>query len=82
MATKTNASRETVLLTVCLRHDQGKALGEIGKRLDQTDFRKKVPLAKLWGDDLVVEQSAWGAFPTEFYPTCDFRSVFESRRNS
>ena len=30
--------------------------------------------------NLALELRAWGAFRTEFYPTYDFRPVFESRR--
>ena len=30
--------------------------------------------------NLAIEQSAWGAFRTDFYPTYDFRPVFEARR--
>ena len=35
---------------------------------------------KLRQVNLAIEQNAWGAFRTEFYPTYDFRSVFEERR--
>ena len=32
--------------------------------------------------NLALEQSAWGAFRTEFYPTYDFRPVFEKKRDA
>ncbi len=37
----------------------------------------KVPAAKLRAVNLAIEQNAWGAFETEFYPTYDFRPVWE-----
>jgi len=36
-----------------------------------------VPAAKLRDVNLIIEKSAWGAFDTEFYPTYDFRPVYE-----
>jgi len=39
-----------------------------------------VPPERLREVNLALEQSAWGAFRTEFYPTYDFRPVFETRR--
>ena len=37
----------------------------------------KVPAARLREVNLAIEKSAWGAFDTEFYPTYDFRPVYE-----
>ena len=37
----------------------------------------KVPAAKLRDVNLAIERSAWGAFSTEFYPTYDFRPVWQ-----
>ena len=37
----------------------------------------KVPAARLREVNLAIEQSAWGGFRTEFYPTYDFRQVWE-----
>ncbi len=37
----------------------------------------KVPAAKLRDVNLAIERNAWGAFTTEFYPTYDFRPVWE-----
>lgn len=98
------APQDAFLLTVFLRHDQSKTLGEIGEHLDGTGFWKKfppegievvswyvmmgigqvvtlrVPPERLREVNVALEQSAWGAFRTEFYPTYDFRPVFESRR--
>jgi hypothetical protein len=38
----------------------------------------KVPAARLREVNLAIEQCAWGAFRSEFYPTYDFRPVWES----
>jgi uncharacterized protein with GYD domain len=38
----------------------------------------RVPPDKLRAVNLAIEQNAWGAFRTEFYPTYDFRPVWES----
>lgn len=38
----------------------------------------KGPGHRLRDINLVIEQSAWGAFSTEFYPTYDFRPVWEN----
>lgn len=40
----------------------------------------RVPGHRLREINLALEQSAWGAFTTEFYPTYDFRPVFEKLR--
>jgi hypothetical protein len=37
----------------------------------------KLPAARLRDVNLAIEQNAWGAFDTEFYPTYDFRPVWE-----
>ena len=38
----------------------------------------KVPGHRLREINLAIEQSAWGAFDTEFYPTYDFMPVLKS----
>ncbi len=38
----------------------------------------RVPPEKLRAVNLVIEQSAWGAYRSEFYATYDFRPVWES----
>jgi hypothetical protein len=38
----------------------------------------RVPAEKLRAVNLVLEKRAWGAYRTEFYPTYDFRPVWES----
>jgi hypothetical protein len=93
-----------LMLTIFLKHDQSKTLGEIQKQLQQTGFAQKFPPAgvevvswyvmmgvgqvvtlrfpaeKLRDVNLAIEQSAWGAFRTEFYPTYDFRALAEAER--
>jgi uncharacterized protein with GYD domain len=39
----------------------------------------RVPPDKLRAVNVALEQNAWGAFRTEFYPTYDFRPVWESK---
>jgi len=38
----------------------------------------RVPPEKLRAVNLVCEQSAWGAFKTEFYTTYDFKPIWEA----
>jgi hypothetical protein len=40
----------------------------------------KVPAARLREVNLAIENSAWGAFRTEFYPTYDYQPVWEAER--
>ena len=44
----------------------------------------RVPANRLRDVNLAIEQSAWGSFDTGFYPTYDFRPVWEGikERNS
>ncbi|MGI9481140.1 MAG: hypothetical protein ACR2OR_02165 [Hyphomicrobiales bacterium] len=94
-------SSGNILLTIHLKHQKDKNLGEINAKLDAAGFWKKfppegtevvswyvmmgigqvvtlsVPAGKLRDVNLAIEQSAWGAFDTEFYPTYDFRPVWE-----
>ena len=40
----------------------------------------RVPAARLREVNRAVEQSAWGAYRTEFYPTYDYKAVAEQER--
>src|SRR5205085_3653378 len=40
----------------------------------------RVPAGRLREVNLAIEQSAWGAFRTEFYPTYDYKPVAEEER--
>jgi hypothetical protein len=42
----------------------------------------RVPGHRLREVNLAIEQSAWGGFSTEFYPTYDFRPVWEGIKAS
>jgi hypothetical protein len=98
------ADKGKLMLTIFLKHDQSKTLGEIQKQLQETGFAQKFPPAgveivswyvlmgvgqvvtlrfpaeRLRDVNLAIEQSAWGAFRTEFYPTYDFRALAEAER--
>lgn len=100
------ATQGTFLLTIFLRHDQSKTLGEIREHLKQTGFKDKfppegievvswyvlmgigqvvtlrVPAERLRDVNLAIEQSAWGAFRTEFYPTYDYKPIAEAERKT
>ncbi|MDC0715216.1 hypothetical protein POL68_42600 [Stigmatella sp. ncwal1] len=95
---------DTLLLTIFLRHDQGKTVDEINAHLDRTGFRKsfppegvevvswyimmgvgqvvtlRLPPDNLRAVNLAIEKGAWGGFRTEFYPTYDFRPIWEELR--
>jgi hypothetical protein len=97
-----SAGEGEILLTVFLKHQKDKNLGEINAKLEATEFWKKFPpegievvnwyvmmgigqvaILKVPGHrlreiNLAIEQSAWGAFDTEFYPTYDFMPVLKS----
>jgi hypothetical protein len=40
----------------------------------------RFPPAKLRDVNLLIEHGAWGGFKTEFYPTYDYKSVWEASR--
>src|SRR5262245_16493359 len=42
----------------------------------------RVPASRLREVNRTIEQSAWGAYRTEFYPTYDFKPVAEEQRKS
>ncbi len=95
------AQKGTFLLTVFLRHDQSKTLGEINDHLKQTGYYKKfppqgievvswyvmmgigqvvtlrVPAERLREVNRALEESAWGGYRTEFYPTYDYKAIAE-----
>jgi hypothetical protein len=92
----------SLLLTIFLRHDQTKTLGQINEHLKQTGWYDKfppegveivswyvmmgvgqvvtlrVPTEKLRDVNRVIEQSAWGGYHTEFYPTYDYKPVWDA----
>jgi hypothetical protein len=90
---------DTILLTIFLKHDQSKPLGQINKELTEQGFYKafppggtqvqswyvmmgigqvvtlRLPASKLREVNRAIENTAWGAFKTEFYATYDFLPV-------
>lgn len=40
----------------------------------------RFPASKLREVNLAIERSAWGAFRSEFYPTYDYTSIWQGRR--
>ena len=40
----------------------------------------RFPAEKLREVNLALEQSAWGAFRTDFYPTYDYKPIAEAER--
>ncbi len=94
-ATEDNA----LILTVFLKHDQSRPLGELNAQLEKQGFYKafppagmevlswnvvmgigqiivlKLPAARIREVNRVLEDTAWGAYRTEFFPTYDYRAV-------
>jgi hypothetical protein len=88
-----------VLLTIFLRHDQSRPLGELNAQLAKQGFYKafpppgvevlswyvtmgigqvvtlRLPASRVREVNRVLEDTAWGVYHTEFYPTYDYRSV-------
>jgi hypothetical protein len=88
-----------ILLTVFLKHDQSRPLGELNAQLAKQGFYKafppagmevvswyvamgigqvitlRLPASRIRELNRVLEDTAWGAYRTEFYPTYDFKSV-------
>ena len=88
-----------VLLTIFLRHDQSRPLGELKAQLARQGFYKafrppgvevvswyvemgigqvvtlRLPAARVREVNRVLEDTAWGAYRTEFYLTYDYKAV-------
>jgi hypothetical protein len=88
-----------ILLTVFLKHDQSRPLGELNAQLARQGFYKafppagmevvswyvamgigqvitlRLPASRIREVNRVLEDTAWGAYRTEFYPTYDFKAV-------
>ena len=88
-----------ILLTVFLKHDQSRPLGELNAQLAKQGFYKafppagmevvswyvamgigqvitlRLPASRIREVNRVLEDTAWGAYRTEFYPTYDFKAV-------
>ncbi|TVT83597.1 hypothetical protein [Pseudomonas sp. H3(2019)] len=101
VATPDNA----LLLTVFLKHDQSRPLGELKAQLAKQEFYKvfppagievvswyitmgigqvitlRLPASRLPEVNLALENTAWGSYRTEFYPTYDFKSIALAEHN-
>ena len=88
-----------VLLTIFLRHDQSRPLGELNAQLSRQGFYKafpppgievvswtvamgigqvvvlRLPASRIREVNRVLEDTAWGVYKTEFYPTYDYKDV-------
>jgi hypothetical protein len=101
VATPDNA----VMLTVFLKHDQSRPLGELKAQLTKQGFYKtfppagvevvswnimmgigqvvtlRLPASRLAEVNLALENTAWGTYRTEFYPTYDFKAIALAEQN-
>jgi len=101
VATPENA----VMLTVFLKHDQSRPLGELKAQLARQGFYKafppagvevvswnimmgigqvvtmRFPASRLAEVNLALENTAWGTYRTEFYPTYDFKAIALAEQN-
>jgi len=93
---------DAVMITVFLKHDQTRPVGELNAQLEKQGYYKafpppgievvswyvmmgigqvvilRVPAEKLRETNRVIEQTAWGGYRTEFYPTYDFKPVWDA----
>jgi hypothetical protein len=99
------AADNTFLLTIFLRHDESKTLGEINAQLRRQHYftsfppqgievvswyvmmgigqvvTLRVPANRLRDVNRAIEQTAWGGYRTEFYPTYDYKALAEEERS-
>jgi hypothetical protein len=95
---------DAILLTVFLKHDQSKPLGQINEELRRNGYYDQFPPAgidvvswyvvmgigqivtlrvppdRLREVNRVLEDTAWGAYRTEFYPAYDYKAAAEQQR--
>lgn len=88
-----------IMLTVFLKHDQSRPLGELNAQLAKQGWYKafppagvevvswyvmmgvgqvvtlRLPASRLREVNRIIEDNAWGAYRTEFYPTYDYKAV-------
>ena len=88
-----------VMLTIFLKHDQSRRLGELNAQLEKQGYYKafpppgievvswyvmmgigqvvtlRLPASRLREVNRIIENQAWGAYHTEFYPTYDYKAV-------
>ncbi|MBM9400639.1 hypothetical protein JUN65_03405 [Gluconacetobacter azotocaptans] len=88
-----------MLLTIFLKHDENRPLGELSAQLERQGFYKafppngtevvswyvmmgigqvvtlRLPASRLREVNRVLEDTAWGVYHTEFFPTYDYKAV-------
>src|ERR1700675_1827739 len=88
-----------VMLTIFLKHDQSRPLGELNAQLEKQGYYKafpppgievvswyimmgigqvvtlRLPASRLREVNRVLENTAWGSYRTEFYPTYDYKAI-------
>jgi hypothetical protein len=88
-----------VMLTIFLKHDQSRPLGELNAQLAKQGFYKafppegtevvswyvamgigqvitlRFPASRLREVNRVLEDTAWGSYTTEFYPSYDYKAA-------
>jgi hypothetical protein len=94
-----------VMLTIFLRHDQSRPLGELNAQLEKQNYYKtfppagvevvswyvmmgigqvvtlRLPASRLREVNRAIENTAWGSYRTEFYPTYDYKAIAEQQRS-
>ena len=93
-----------VMLTVFLKHDQSRPLGELKTQLAKQAFHAvfppagvevvswnitmgigqvvvlRLPASRLAEVNLAIENSAWGVYTTEFFPTYNFMPIAQAEQ--
>jgi hypothetical protein len=95
----TPTTDNAVMITIFLKHDQSRPLGELNAQLEKQGYYKafppegievvswyvmmgigqvvtlRLPASRLREVNRIFENTAWGAYRTEFYPTYDYKAV-------
>jgi len=98
-STATPTPDNAVLLTIFLKHDESRPLGELNAQLEKQGYYKqfppagvevvswyvmmgvgqvvtlRLPASRLREVNRILEDTAWGPYRTEFYPTYDYKAV-------
>jgi len=88
-----------VMISVFLKHDEPRPLGELNAQLDRQGYYKafppagvevvswyvmmgigqvvtlRLPASRLREVNRIMENTAWGSYRTEFYPTYDYKAI-------
>jgi hypothetical protein len=95
----TPTADNAVMITIFLKHDQSRPLGELNAQLEKQGYYKafppegievvswyvmmgigqvvtlRLPASRLREVNRIFENTAWGAYRTEFYPTYDYKAI-------